>query len=403
MAHNLDFQPSVLQLVQNSSNLPMVAKPLYGILSDALYIGGAHRIPYVSIGVLLQVLSWGPLALIPFVREALPTLMTCALLSNLGAAIIESYTFMAIAMAGILGNSLGGIILSRAHPRIVLVIFTSLLLVQLAISFATREDSLGLSHTMDHEPPKKSVLDSIRLQFSDLLAALNDNNISRPLVWVIASISVVPILSGTIFCSQTQFLNLDPSIIGMSRVTGQMVLLSLIVLYDWFWKRISMRKLIGMVQILYASSLLLDLILVKQVNLKVGIPNDVFALCFASLAETIATFKTMPFFVLIASLCPAGCEASLIPFLASALCLSSIVSGFFGIGLASLLGITSGNYISLPLGSLLQCLAALVPLGWINNLPPSGPIVEQDRSMGGSKRCGRIQRAGKVVLNFHLP
>ncbi|GAB4836612.1 hypothetical protein Ancab_001524 [Ancistrocladus abbreviatus] len=317
--------------------------------------------------------------------------MTCVLLSNLGAAIIEvardalvakygkkhkmvglqSYTFMAIAMAGILGNSLGGIILSRAHPRIVLVIFTSLLLVQLAISFATREDSLGLSHTMDHDPRKKSVLDSIRLQFSDLLAALNDNNISRPLVWVIASISVVPILSGTIFCYQTQFLNLDPSIIGMSRVTGQMVLLSLIVLYDRFWKRISMRKLIGMVQIF--------------------------------LAETIATFKTMPFFVLIASLCPAGCEASLIPFLASALCLSSIVSGFFGIGLASLLGITSGNYISLPLGSLLQCLAALVPLGWINNLPPSGPIVEQDRSMGGSKRCGRIQRAGKVVLNFHLP
>ncbi|GAB4836614.1 hypothetical protein Ancab_001526 [Ancistrocladus abbreviatus] len=349
--------------------------------------------------------------------------MTCVLLSNLGAAIIEvaqdalvaeygkkhkmvglqSYTFMAIAMAGILGNSLGGIILSRAHPRIVLVIFTSLLLVQLAISFATREDSLGLSHTMDHNPRKKSVLDSIRLQFSDLLAALNDNNISRPLVWVIASISVVPILSGTIFCYQTQFLNLDPSIIGMSRVTGQMVLLSLIVLYDRFWKRISMRKLIGMVQILYASSLLLDLILVKQVNLKVGIPNDVFALCFASLAETIATFKTMPFFVLIASLCPAGCEASLIPFLASALCLSSIVSGFFGIGLASLLGITFGNYISLPLGSLLQCLAALVPLGWINNLPLSGPIVEQDRSMGGSKRCGRIQRAGKVVLNFHLP
>ncbi|GAB4851363.1 hypothetical protein Ancab_030762 [Ancistrocladus abbreviatus] len=50
MAHNLNFQPSVLQLVQNSGNLPMVAKPLYGILSDALYIGGAHRIPYVSIG-----------------------------------------------------------------------------------------------------------------------------------------------------------------------------------------------------------------------------------------------------------------------------------------------------------------------------------------------------------------
>ncbi|KAL2923057.1 putative folate-biopterin transporter 9 chloroplastic [Bienertia sinuspersici] len=50
MAQNLNFNPSTLQLVQISGNLPMVAKPLYGILSDALYIGDAHRIPYVCIG-----------------------------------------------------------------------------------------------------------------------------------------------------------------------------------------------------------------------------------------------------------------------------------------------------------------------------------------------------------------
>lgn len=50
MASNLNLHPSTLQLVQNLANLPMVAKPLYGILSDAIYIKGAHRIPYVVIG-----------------------------------------------------------------------------------------------------------------------------------------------------------------------------------------------------------------------------------------------------------------------------------------------------------------------------------------------------------------
>ena len=50
MTHNLNLQPSTLQLVQHSGNLPMAAKPLYGILSDAFYINGAHRIPYISIG-----------------------------------------------------------------------------------------------------------------------------------------------------------------------------------------------------------------------------------------------------------------------------------------------------------------------------------------------------------------
>lgn len=50
MARNLNLHPSTLQLVQNAGNFPMVAKPLYGLLSDTFYIGGAHRIPYVSIG-----------------------------------------------------------------------------------------------------------------------------------------------------------------------------------------------------------------------------------------------------------------------------------------------------------------------------------------------------------------
>lgn len=419
MAHNLNFHPSTLQLVQNSGNLPMVAKPFYGILSDALYIGGAHRIPYVIIGVLLQIISWGPLALLPFVGEALPTLMACVLLSNLGAAITEvaqdalvaeygqtnkivglqSYTFMAIAVAGILGNSLGGVILSKAHPRAVLSIFTCLLLVQFSITLTTREEALGLSKPSVHFGGEESLLSSIKRQFSDLLVALRGETISRPLTWLVASTAMVPMLTGSIFCYQSQFLHLDPSIIGMSKVIGQVILLCLTVLYDQLLKNIPMRKLIGRVQILYAFSLLFDLVLVKQVNLKMGIPNDAFALCFSGLAETIATFKCIPFFVLIGSLCPKGCEASVTAFLASVLTLSSIVSGFLGIGLASLLGITPDCYSRLPVGIVVQWLAALVPLVWINSLPTSQPVVEKERTKGSSKRSRRNRRVGRVVLN----
>ena len=50
MAHNLNLHSSTLQLLQNCGNFPMVAKPLYGILSDALYTGGAHRIPHILVG-----------------------------------------------------------------------------------------------------------------------------------------------------------------------------------------------------------------------------------------------------------------------------------------------------------------------------------------------------------------
>ncbi|XP_021866051.1 probable folate-biopterin transporter 8, chloroplastic isoform X2 [Spinacia oleracea] len=374
----------------------------------------------------LEVLSWGPLSLIPFVGEALPTLMACVLLSNLGAAItevaqdaliaeygqkhkivgIQSYAFMAIAVAGILGNSLGGILLLKIYPRALLLIFTLLLSVQLLISLLTKEESLGLQKPVVNQSSSISIVEqsstisNIKKQFSGLQVALTEDKISRPLFWAVASIAVVPMLTGSIFCYQTQSLNLDPSIIGISKVIGQMLLLSLTVLYDRFWKNIPMRKLIGIVQCLYAFSLLLDLILVNQINLKLGVPNNVFALCFSGLAETIAIFKTVPFFVLIGSLCPSGSEASVTAFLASALTLSSIISCFLGIGLTSILGITSDNYSSLSVGIMLQSLAALVPLVWINNLPITQVSVEKERKKGRSKRTRKNRRVGRVPLNL---
>lgn len=51
----LKVAPSTLQLLQNSANLPMVGKPLYGIVSDAVYIRGEHRIPYIAIGGTLAI------------------------------------------------------------------------------------------------------------------------------------------------------------------------------------------------------------------------------------------------------------------------------------------------------------------------------------------------------------
>jgi hypothetical protein len=37
-----------MQLLMSTANLPMVAKPIYGIISDSVYIKGANRIPYLA-------------------------------------------------------------------------------------------------------------------------------------------------------------------------------------------------------------------------------------------------------------------------------------------------------------------------------------------------------------------
>ncbi|KAL3626112.1 hypothetical protein CASFOL_029661 [Castilleja foliolosa] len=407
MAHNLNIHPSTLQLVQNSGNLPMVAKPLYGMLSDALYVGGAHRIPYISIGIL----SWGSLALIPVASEALPILMACVLLSNLGASIAEvakdalvaeygqknkvtglqSYAFMASAIGGVLGNLLGGFFLLKTHrTKSMFLVFAALLALQLVVSVKTSEQSLALFRPSDRVIIKKP--------YAGLMAVIKDVTISRPLFWVVSSILTIPMLSGSLFCYQTQRLNLDPSVIGMSKVIGQLTLLLLAVLYDRFGKNVPMRKLATFTQIVYAFSLLLDLVLVKQLNIKVGISNEVFTLLFSGLAENIAQFKLLPFHVLFASLAPPGHEGSLMSFLGSGLCLSSIFSGFSGVGLASVLGITSVDYSNLPLGIGVQFFAALLPLIWIGYVPMVQVVQEKTGRIGRSKRTRRNRRVGRVAF-----
>ncbi|XP_019181375.1 PREDICTED: probable folate-biopterin transporter 8, chloroplastic [Ipomoea nil] len=400
MAHGMNMNPSTLQFVQNSANLPFIAKPLYGILSDALYIGAAHRLPYISIGVFLQALAWGQLALISAASKAFPSLMACVLLSNLGASITEvaedallaeygqknrlpglqSYALMASAAGGIFANLLGGFILQKTKkPNSMFLAFASILSLQLVLSLAIREKSLGLPKPSNYAAVRKSILESVKTQYFNLMVSIGEKRIYCPLLWFVASILAVPVLSGSVFSYQTQFLNLNPSIIGMSKVTGQLMLLSITVLYDRIGKELTMRKLGGIIQILYAASLLLDFVLVKQINLKLGISNEAFVSCFSGIAEIIASFKLLPFSVLFASSVPSGCEGSLMSFLASAFYLSSITSGYLGVGLASFLGITPGDYSRLPAGIIIQFLAALLPLGLINFLPVSQPSTEKQR------------------------
>ncbi|RWW01426.1 hypothetical protein GW17_00035534 [Ensete ventricosum] len=367
LVHALNLSPATLQLVQNTGNLPMLV-------------------------------SWGTLASIPVTGETFPTQVTCILLSNLGASFAEvatdalvaefsrtrrsgelqSHAFIALAAGAMLGNLSGGFLLLKTQePQILFVIFALLLSTQLALSLTTKETSICLPQISNHHPLVRSSLsENLSKQFSNLITAIHEESISFPLSWIVASVAVVPILSGSMFCFQTQCLKIDPAVIGLSKVIGQLVVLSAAFFYERYLKRLPMRRLICGAQILYALSLLSDLILVKQVNVKLGISNEACVLCLSALAEAIAQFKMLPFSVLFSRLFPSGCEGSLFAFFASAMCLSSILGGIFGVGLASLIGVTSEDYSSMAIGILVQFVAALVPLGWISCIPITRSLEE---------------------------
>eukprot|EP01018_Ginkgo_biloba_P019397 Gb_19371 [translate_table: standard] len=431
---NLRVDLGTLQFLQSTVNLPMVAKPIYGIISDAVYIGGAHRVPYIVIGGLLQAISWGSVALIPAAGSSVLVMAAFLLLSNLGASIVEvandalvaecgkkdkanssgelqSFVWMTCAAGGILGNLFGGIVVSQVDARFMFIAFFILLSIQVGTSSSVNESAFGLnsvrqimgaehlrlitrktqgSSSFDKsgaivsvdgaiipEWKESAVMRSIKIQISDLVGVVKKPEIAYPLSWFAVSYAIIPILTGSMFFYHTQHLKIDPSILGFAKVIGQMGLLVGSIIYNRFLKKVPLRKLLCSVQILLSVCMLSDIFLVKQLNIQLGIPNEVYILGASAFVEAIAQFKILPFTVLLAQLCPAGCEGSLMAFFMSVQCLASIVSGYLGVALASFLGVSSDNYSGLPLGIFIQSMATLVPLIWISFIPDAKPTIDR--------------------------
>ncbi|KAJ0970941.1 hypothetical protein J5N97_018900 [Dioscorea zingiberensis] len=387
----LRVAPSSLQLLQSSANAPMVAKPLYGLLSDTLYIRGAHRLPYVAIGALLQAMSWLAIALLPESSISISILSFFLLLSNLGASIAEvandaivaeagkqsqstsgsgqlqSFVFMAAASAGVLGNLLGGMAIDHLSPRIIFALFGLLLVLQFLVTVSIPESSLNL-------PKKKgqsSNSSSIRKQGSEILSALRKPEIFYSILWFFASFAIVPVLAGTMFFYQTEHLQLDSSVIGFSKVFGQAALLVWSVVYNKRLKNISVRKLLSVLQASIALIMISDVLFVKGVYRSIGVPDSLYVVIFSGLLEALFQFKVLPFSVLLARLCPAGCEGSIMAFLMSAIALAVIVSGYLGVALAAFIGVSEKDFSGLTLGLLIQAACTALPLYWSSWIPVS--------------------------------
>ncbi|XP_022943764.1 probable folate-biopterin transporter 7 [Cucurbita moschata] len=379
----LNVDPSTLQLLQNSANLPMVAKPLYGILSDAVYISGQHRIPYIAIGALLQAVSWIPIATMSPSSISVFTISIYLLLSNLGASIAEvandaivaeagkqptssknsrasssgelqAFVWVASSAGGILGNLLGGIGIDRFSPQEMFLFFGLLLLLQFLLTIIVRERSLNL--------PQSSTSAGIKKQLSQLFVVLKRPEIVYSITWFAASYSIIPALTGTMFFYQTEHLKIESSVLGISKVIGQAALLLWGVIYNRHLKSIPSRKLISSIQVLMAVFMISDMLFVKGVYREMGMPDFVYVVLFSGLSEVLLFFKILPFSVLIAQLCPPGCEGSLMAFVMSAIALAFIVSGCLGVALASYVGVTANEFSGLPNGLIIQAVCTVLPL-----------------------------------------
>ncbi|XP_024971028.1 probable folate-biopterin transporter 7 isoform X2 [Cynara cardunculus var. scolymus] len=352
----LRVDPSTLQILQNSANLPMVAKPFYGLLSDSFYVFGQHRIPYIAFGALLQAVSWLTIASLPSSSMSFFTITVYLLLGNLGASIVEvandavvaecgkqsandsgssssdlqSYAWVASSIGGVLGNLLGGISITQFSPSAMFSFFGILLTLQFFITISVSERSLDL--------PKSPSNHGIRKQLSELLLVLRKPEIYQPISWFAASYAIIPALTGTMFFYQTQHLKIESSVLGISKGTMAVLMVSDALFVNGFYRTM-------------------------------GIPDSLYIVVVSGLLEVLYFFKTLPFSVLMAKLCPAGCEGSLMAFVMSSIALAFIVSGYLGVALGSYVEITETDFSGFQKGLLIQAACTVLPLFWSSVIP----------------------------------
>lgn len=328
----------------------------------------------------MQAISWLAIALWPAI--SLPVLTIFLLLSNFGASICEvandaivaeagkqatsssgsgqlqSFAWMFGSSAGALGNLVGGIALGYFSPKIMFLFFAILLVLQFCTTVAIPESSLQLPKA----DTNLSAVSSVRKQIKELSYALCMPEIFWSVIWFSLSYAAIPFLLGTMFFYQTEVLRLDSSVIGLSKVFGQVTLLAWSVAYKKYFKTTPAQKVLSVLQFLTALVMLSDVLFVQGIYRNFGIPDSMYTIVFSGLLEGLMLFKVLPFSVLVAKLCPSGCEGSLMAFVMSALALATIISGYLGVALAEFMGVSGGDFSALPTCLLIEAACTMLPL-----------------------------------------
>ncbi|KAF7112241.1 hypothetical protein RHSIM_RhsimUnG0251600 [Rhododendron simsii] len=335
---------------------------------------------------------------------------------------LQSLSWMVMALGGICGSSLGGYALSNLQIETIFLLFSILPAIQLFSCGWVNEDSISgkdlpnyskISHeengnnttfdaanfsvekskstsrrkkirknsnkrsdiTSKFQVPEKGGLlvsqwfQSLRTATYSLLRAFRQPIILRPMTWFLLANVTVPNLSTIMFYYQTEFLNLEASFLGTTRVVGWLGLMLGTFVYNRHLKKMKLRKILMWAHVGLSVLGVLDMVLVSRTNAALGVSDKVMVLCGSALSDAVNQFKFMPFLILSGQLCPPGIEGTLFALFMSINNFGSTLGSFVGAGLASFLNISSGSFDNLLLGVGIQVICTFIPIAFLFLIP----------------------------------
>lgn len=401
---DLGLTPAQTSALMGIAALPWVIKPLFGFLSDGLPILGYRRRPYLILSGLLGTGCWVAMATVVHSAWAATLAIT---LNSLSVAVsdvivdsivverarresieqagsLQSLTWGASAVGGLLTAYLSGFLLQHFSTRIVFgVTATFPLIVALVAGLVTES-------RVDHA----SEWSVVRQQAKELWKAVSRPAILLPTAFVFIW-QATPTADSAFFFFTTNELGFEPEFLGRVRLVTSVASLIGIWLFQRFFRTVPFRTIFGWTTVISAVLGLTALLLVTHTNRAIGIDDYWFSLGDSLVLTVMGQIAFMPVLVLAARLCPTGVEATLFALLMSVFNLAGMISHELGAGLTYLLGVTETDFDNLWILVTLTNVTTLLPLLFLQWLP-SGDVVLDEQTESDH----HLPEASEPLLDF---
>lgn len=375
---DLGLSPAEMAALTGLATLPWTIKPLFGFLSDGLPIIGYRRRPYLILSGLLGTVAWlilatlvhtawlaGIMLLLVSLSVAISDVIIDSLVverareeSQSETGTLQSLSWGASAVGGVITAYLGGLLLAQTSTRVVFAVTATFPLIVSCVAWLITEEPVQ----------EKTGFHTVWNQVKQLKVAISQRAIWMPAIFLFLWQST-PSADSAFFFFTTNDLGFEPEFLGRVKLVTSIAALLGIAIFQRFLKAVPFRTIFAWSTILSCLGGMTTLLLVTHANRSLGIEDHWFSLGDNAILTMMGQIAFMPVLVLAARLCPAGVEATLFALLMSIVNLAGLLSHELGALLTHWLHVTETDFENLWLLVTITNATTLLPLPLLFLLP----------------------------------
>mmetsp|Transcript_20028 Transcript_20028/g.29994 ORF Transcript_20028/g.29994 Transcript_20028/m.29994 type:complete len:640 (+) Transcript_20028:70-1989(+) len=194
---------------------------------------------------------------------------------------------------------------------------------------------------------------------------------------------------------------LSPEFLGWMEAAGYGFLFVGTVVYQRYFSQWSYRSIFTLAQVLLVFFNMMDLLWVTRVNVKMGIPDEVFIFGEELIGPIIRRLAQMPMLILAARLCPPGVEATLFALNMGLSNFGVTIGDYLGQALLGALGgVEPPEFKNLEVYVVIRSLCRLLPILLVWPLVPKGSPFSDALEMAAEekKRLEAVEMDEKLTL-----